>query len=342
MGDVKTAFFRCDASSQVGIGHFMRCMTLAKALHNNGWQTAFLMDLATDYDFSNSDQSKFKILPENAFPDQCDLMVIDHYGLDQDYHAMCRKWAKQIMVIDDLANRQYDCDILLDQTYGRSASDYKSLTLDYCEILCGHDYILLKDAFLSLREVAIKKRHSTERVQNILINFGSTNPNGIIQTTLTALSKFVDWPLTINVVCSTIAEELDAVSELISEMNEAGDHKVTLKLDVTNMEEFMMDADLAIGAGGTTSWERACLGLPTLLIEVSQDQTLVSKNLQKQGAIKYLGELNSITGHDIDKAFESVRDNGEFLRQMSEKAFKICDGQGVSRVISVIDSVIEK
>ena len=333
-------YFRCDASAIYGGGHVMRCLSLAKALQSHGWSCSFLT-ISESKDMI-PDLQNFELLEPDYKPDGADLLIVDHYDLDKAYESESRQWAKKIMVIDDLANRAHDCDVLVDQTMGRDAADYKEFVTENCDILCGSEYTLLRTQFLEKIENAKQKRRDVERAETVLVTFGSTNPDNIIQKVLSTLVKFTSWPLTIDVVASRHAEAIKEIQELAIKITSETIHSVEINLDVQNMADFMLDADLSVGGGGTTSWERACLGLPTILIELSPDQKTVAQNLNELGAVQYLGDLQHVQEADIDKAFENMRENKQLLGRMSEKAFSVCDGLGVDRICKIIETTMQE
>ena len=317
----------------------MRCLSLAQALKAAGWRCIFLTSTETQKFAPVIEQNDFEIrAPDNVT--QADLLVVDNYSLDITYEQSIRGKIKKIVVIDDLADRQHDCDILIDQTFGRLPDDYKSLVPDNCTICCGSDYTILRPQFPDSIDAAKTKRKELTRVHNILLSYGSTNPNSIIQKTLRAISGFTEWNLKIEVVVTSGTQELDQIEKLCADITKNTVHQANLFLNVTNMADYMLDADLAFGGGGTTSWERACLGLPTLLIELSANQKYVSENLDKLGALKRIGEVETIQEADIDKAFENMRDNKELLRKMSQSAFTVCDGKGAERLCKIMQKAI--
>ena len=138
-------YFRCDASPEIGSGHVFRCLTIANALKDHGWSCVF----ATQTDSASvvpALESYETIKPEDL-KEEADLLVVDHYGLDKDFEKSCRSLVKRILVIDDLADRDHDCDVLLDQTFGREEKDYQGLVSAECKILAGASYALLRPQF---------------------------------------------------------------------------------------------------------------------------------------------------------------------------------------------------
>lgn len=318
----------------------MRCLTLAGVLKKQGWECAFLT--IEDSQKIIPALGEFEIHDVIHEPEEAALLIVDHYDLNQEYETKARQWAHKIVVIDDLADRPHDCDVLIDQTMGRDAADYKDLVPAHCNILCGSDYTMLRPQFIDRVGKAKEKRGSAERAENILVTFGSTNPDNIIQKIVSVLLKFEEWPLTIDVVVSSQAQGVKDIQELAAESTKNTIHTVEVNLDVEDMAAFMLDADLAFGGGGTTSWERACLGLPTLLIGLSPDQKIVAKNLHELEAVSYLGELGALTEVDIDNGFKNMRDNKTLLRQMSEKSFSVCDGKGTERLCKIIEETMQE
>ena len=338
MSEAKSVFFRCDASWDHGSGHVMRCLSLARSLREAGFVCSFL-SAGGSVDIVPA-MKEFDIQADTYTPSSADLLVVDHYGLDERYESGARSWAKKIMVIDDLADRPHDCDVLLDQTLGRKETDYKKLVPAHCDLLCGSAYTILRPQFVKNIDRAKARRAHVDRVQHILVSFGSTNPGGIIQKVVSTLAAFNGWPLTIDIVVSSQAQDIDEIKEQAKNLTQDSMHAVELNLDVENMADFMAEADLAFGGGGTMSWERACLGLPTILIEVADNQRFVSANMHDFGAVWKIGDLASVSAADIDNAFEKVRDNRELLGQMSEKAFQVCDGKGIERLCTIVQTTI--
>lgn len=329
--------FRCDGSLQVGGGHIMRCLTLADAFADQGFACRFITNVdAVDVIPA---VSKYQIIDNPNFePDESDVLVVDNYALNADYEAQWRGHAKVIAVIDDLADRAHDCDVLIDQTYGRDARDYASLMHNKSAImLCGSQYALLRNQFSEYRQASLERSQSTTRAECVIVSFGSTNPASLTQKTLKELFLFEDWALEIDVIMGAQAQGRDEVSAMLED---TGMHKTALHVNVSNMADIMAQSDIAIGAGGTTSWERCCLGLPTLLIELAGNQTVISQNLDKAGAVKYLGRHQSLEDGAILQAFSDIHQQPEGLKIMSKHAAKICDGDGARRIVHHIKDLL--
>ena len=289
--------FRCDASAVIGSGHVMRCLTLAKALVDRGVRCSFLCrDLpghmmtriaaeghgvhalaaptgqgdahTADGDYAAwlgvspaADAIESRAIMDMIRPDR---VIVDHYALDADWEqAACP--GIPVMAIDDLANRPHSCDILLDQNLGRQASDYDGLVPERALRLIGPSNALLRPEFAAARAEALARRTACSRVKALLITMGGMdreNVTGQILQRLKQISLASDS--VIRVVMGGHAPWLNFVEEVAAQMP----CSVEVLVDVADMAQLMVDSDLAIGATGSTSWERCCLGLPCISVTI--------------------------------------------------------------------------
>lgn len=329
MVDRQTIAFRCDASPKIGSGHVMRCLTLAAELTKRGDVVSFLCTEETLQTVSALQNSPYKIIHDDTI-NHTDWLIIDHYNLDAKYEKEARSWAKNIFVIDDLANRQHDCDFLLDQTYRRKDDDYSALVPNDSVLLIGTDYALLREEF---------SVESTTRVFNsnrILVSYGGVNPKSCTQKTLSMLADYNKKPLIIDVVVGSNAHGLDEIKSMVKNINEKGFHAAHLHMDTTEISKLMISADLCLGAGGTTSWERCCLGLPTLALELADNQEPTLRALDDAGAIINLGKIENLTHEKFLDQFSHLVSAPNKLQKLSQNSMKICDGRGAERVAASI------
>jgi len=255
-------------------------------------------------------EQTIKVIPKNT-----DLLIVDSYASDEIWHKQLIPYTKKIMVIDDLADRQFNCDVLLNQNLGTQIEDYKDKVTDDCELLLGCDYALLRPEFPNLREKALIKRKNTKVIKNILISMGGSD---ITNKTYDILQEVSD-DLNIVVILGGISPHNKMIK------NYAKSRKnVKVVVDADNISRLMFDADLAIGAGGSTSWERCCLGLPTLLYVLAENQRKIAGNLEELGAVKIVNNLKV--------NLQNILNNFSFWQIMSEKAQTVCDGIGVKRI----------
>jgi len=306
----KTAFFRFEASPGIGAGHAIRSCVLADALLEEGW-ICKIVTSKRSVEFIENLKKYVRINTEDFYElcPKADLLVMDNYDLDEAYEKHFRNKIKKILVIDDLANRQHDCDILIDQTYGRNPDDYKYLVPTHCKILAGSDYVLLRKEFIEMRPKALEKRRNTKKVQRILISMGGGDPKNYTLKALELL-KEVGFKGAIDIVLGFKSFNIEVVQEYIASLQNA----CTIHTNA-NMSQLIYDADLAIGAAGSSVWERCCLGLPSILFNLADNQNNISKALHHSLSIK------DFLGCDP-----------KIYRDFSQSLSAIVDGLGIKRI----------
>jgi UDP-2,4-diacetamido-2,4,6-trideoxy-beta-L-altropyranose hydrolase len=347
--------FRVDASLQMGTGHVMRCLTLAQVLKENGADVEFICrnhkgNLIDKIRSNGFVVHELKVFEETEVDtklahshwlgatqrqdaDDCvDILkaekynwfIVDHYALDEQWQKRLKPYYEKLMVIDDLADRKHQCDILLDQTFGRDQEDYLPLTPDYCELLLGSQYALLRPEFAKWRSYSLKRRSKPEFKQ-LLINMGGVDIDNVTENVLDKLKLCnLSSDINITVVMGGSAPHLESVKSKAITLP----YKTEVKVDVHNMAEIMANTDIAIGAAGATTWERCCLGLPTIQIVIAKNQITIAKSLVESGAIKLLKSIGSIP--------RVINNPTKWMLNVSNIARNVTDGLGVKRVTSVI------
>jgi len=345
------AVIRVDSSLKIGSGHLMRCLTLANELRRFNWQCHFICmdtsdngretviaaghslhllevdavskkyrhdDSVVNVEFEAKDASKVIAV---ISPLSCDLLIVDHYGLGVVWESALEKFCNSIFVIDDLASRNHICNILLDQTYGRTIASYGERVANGTRIICGSDFALLRPEFTGYRSESLRKREQCQNPKNIFISLGGADPGNL---TLAILKNIA--------ISSNEKEVILAVSSNFPGLRRLRKYQETvtwlrIECDVKNMAEHMLWADLAIGSGGVTSWERCCMGLPSVVIQIANNQASVIKALEMKGAAIVIEEPS-----DIPSAILRLIDTSTY-QDMAKKAFSLCDGLGVTRVV---------
>lgn len=362
---------RADASFDIGSGHIMRCLTLANALKKEAHQVHFicrnlpgnLIDtiqkagfdctvLATNtIDKLQNNTEKFQLahadwLPVSQQQDitDCkaiirqlkpDWIIVDHYALSKPWQKQAKLYFScKIMVIDDLADRLHDADLLLDQNLGRSEVDYQKLLPSHCQMLLGPRYALLRPEFRQWRTYSLHRRSShTYQHNNILVNFGGVDKSNHTLTILKILTEvYSDLipPFSVTVVMGTTAPHI----ERIKNYAEQAPYPCRILVNIQNIAEVMSHADLAIGAAGSTSWERCCLGLPTLVLVLAENQNEIALQLQNKGVAIYLYG-DKINGSYFKKLINANQHNIVW-QSMGKKASRLVDGLGAYRVVHTI------
>ena len=355
---------RADASTRIGGGHVMRCLSLADKLAEQGDKILFICrahpgHLAnairqrghdcvllkepgaeyldgriTGYDAWLGDYWRQDALDSISALEHLDkphCLIVDHYALDRKWEEQLAPHCSSILVIDDLANRHHHCDLLLDQTYGRDPASYQDLVSDGCRLLCGPEYAPLRPQFSLLRSESLHRRDRAGKIERLLVAIGAMDPDNITGMVLTALSG-IPTNITVDVVLGSKAPYLAEIREQVAH------HplEATLHVDVREMASLMSSADLAIGASGTTSWERSVLGLPAVTIVMAENQSYIDQKLAEAGAIHSLGWFEDLSTDRLTNEITTLINQPAQVAKISLACRDICDGLGTERLREAI------
>jgi UDP-2,4-diacetamido-2,4,6-trideoxy-beta-L-altropyranose hydrolase len=261
-----------------------------------------------------------------------DWLIVDHYALDARWELALKPRYRKLMVIDDLADRPHLCDLLLDQTFGRNAEDYRAWVPASSRLLCGSQYALLRPEFAALRDYSLQRR-SNPQLRQLLITMGGVDKDNATGQVLEALRCcLLPTQCKITVVMGTTAPWLAEVSRQAQNMP----WPTTVTSGVNDMAQLMSDSDLAIGAAGSTSWERCCLGLPTIMLILADNQRNVAQGLERVGAVQLLKDPLEIPDC-LPVLLNGLVSSPFLLAEMSEAAASIADGRGVVAAISNLE-----
>jgi UDP-2,4-diacetamido-2,4,6-trideoxy-beta-L-altropyranose hydrolase len=347
----KDLIIRTDVSVQIGTGHVMRCLTLADELRGRGAEVVFVCRVF-DRNFCSYIEAKgYSVyrLPVPDTPKQNmesglkheawlgvdwqtdagqveeiikslentpDWLVVDHYALDERWEGYLRPYVKKIMVIDDIADREHDCDLLLDQNfYENLESRYDGLVPPGCKKFLGPKYALLRPEF---REARRNLRKRDGHVKRIMIFFGGSDPTNETAKALEAIRMLNRPDIAVDVVVGSANPNKDKINELCVAMT-----NVIYYCQISNMAQLMADADLFIGGGGSTTWERCCLGLPSIILVVAQNQAETTAAVAKAGAFLNLGWSNVVNVSRLVDTLKSLIENSRKIKDMSDKAMGI-------------------
>ena len=333
--------FRVDGGAELGIGHIMRCLTLADRANKMGFKILFicaslessLKNKITNKGFKlsviESDMEKdakhcLEIIDDYLIK----LLIVDHYKISNEWERQLKKSVDEMVVIDDLADRPHDCDFLIDSAYGRTKSEYEKLVNSECQLLLSSDYTILRPDFIGSRPQAFNKRRETHHIKKVLINFGGTD---ILDLSILSMEQLLGNGFTgsIDILISSSYTKLADLKNTCKSLT-----NVTLHIDSNQVAEIMLQADLAIGSLGTSTWERCCLGLPCISVVVADNQSYIAQQLAEYGAI----ELTSI--QKMEQTIVNYMDvsHMRYWKIQSEKSFTLCDGNGADRILSKLFS----
>ncbi len=272
-----------------------------------------------------------------AWANGCDLLVVDHYDLPVEFETACRRWARSIMAIDDAAKRPHDCDILLDPLPAGSDSNDEGRVPTHCETLRGPRFALLRPSFPASRQATLAARSTRHYNSGLFISFGGVdarNLTGRVLERLSARGVTAD----IDIAIGSASPNIDAVRDLAS----GSALSVALHVDSDDITGLMARADVAIGAAGSMSWERCCMGLPTVAVVVADNQQPIADLLRSFGAaIIASGDDNGI--EDVIAAHtETLLGDRAMQSCLSKAAAELCDGLGLERVLDALISRTKK
>lgn len=251
---------------------------------------------------------------------QADWIVVDHYGIDHRWESMFQEQGVRILVIDDLADRLHQCDLLLDQTFGRSQSDYQECLPDAAVPLIGSQYALLRSEFKEFRELTLAGRENL-KADHILVSLGGVDKDNYTGQILRAIASAGSLNhRRFTVVLGAGSPWVDDVTTIASQMSQS----VEVVIGSNEMARLMSEADLAIGAAGSSSWERCTLGLPTIQVVTADNQRLIASLLAQANAIKLLEEVQDVV--------ELVETAPSWMSKVSTVCRNIADGCGAQRV----------
>lgn len=342
--------FRTDASVFIGTGHVMRCLTLASELQAKGAWISFICrelpgNLCVDIEnkgfnvyrlpnsqaqwsdnvqntkhaqwlgvewYTDARQTKVVLEKESCI----DWLIVDHYAIDKQWEMEIRPYVRKMMVIDDLADRSHDCDVLLDQNlYENMENRYKGLVPRDCVQLLGPRHALIRSEFIAER-VQLRKR--TGDVRCIFIFFGGIDPTNETAKSLEAIRLMNRSDVSIDVVVGKAHPYKGQIMQLCSTLP-----NTTYYCQVQNMAQLMAKADLAIGAVGTAAWERCFLGLPAITLIIASNQVEVTESLAIAGVVWNLGWNTMITPELLHAAINKLMHEPNVLKKMGEKALRL-------------------
>jgi UDP-2,4-diacetamido-2,4,6-trideoxy-beta-L-altropyranose hydrolase len=351
--------FRVDASDRVGTGHVIRCLTLANTLREAGAEIIFscrdypgnLIELVRKHEIKTIVLPTEGVEDARASIDFCvwdeshqlqdaqetisglggvrpEWIVVDHYALDHIWESQVRNHCGRLMVIDDLADRAHNCDCLLDQNlYTDAGKRYLGMLPGECIEMLEPKYALLQPEYSELHKKSMPRNG---HVKNVLIYFGGADPDNLTGQCLDVLSHIGAKGLNFHVVIGASNVRRNELIELASEIEGAVVHE---KLD--SLAQLMVMADLAIGASGATTWERCCLGLPSVVISTGGNQKLVAKELHDRGFIKWMGHADSVNYGEMRELLHEIFSIG-LPEGWASNCYDLVDGMGAQRVASVM------
>jgi UDP-2,4-diacetamido-2,4,6-trideoxy-beta-L-altropyranose hydrolase len=339
---------RVDADQDIGIGHLVRCLTLADTLHASGSNVTLLCrSLPSGWAATVRERGHvLKEQPDSQPFEQMadaewtrtqmvgrvwDWVVVDHYGLSAVWEQRVGRLGRRLLVIDDLADRVHACDLLLDQNYlpGRDGA-YAALVPGTCRLLLGPLFALVHPEYAEHR---MRLRPRPTEIQRALIFFGGMDTLRLTERALEALARPGCADLDVDVVCVAHSERVKAL-----EATGCLRGRTRVYGRRGHLADLMAVADVAFGAGGSTTWERLCLGVPALTVTVAANQEHVAQALAADGLIVLLGSADEVTTERMAEAMRELR-RGRGWPDVA-RGMTVCDGTGATRVVETMTSFV--
>ncbi len=340
---------RADSSPMIGVGHAMRCIALACKLQDVGHELSFVVasitgsvrQLLDRHGFPVSEidgiangsgsvttDAKETVATIRSRSGSVDWVIVDHYQLDIQWELSVKEACQHLMVIDDLADRNHSCDLLLDTGYcDRFDQRYNQRVACGTLRLLGPRYAILRSEFCESRTIRI----ASDRVKRIFVSYGGTDPTGETQKALDVAGRLPDT--TFDVVVGNQIDDLDPIVDTAASLS-----NVNLHIQPSRIAELLSEADLAIGAGGTSTWERLCCGVPTIATTVADNQVPSISKLAIDGMLRWIGMSDSVSADIVFDQVTSLMRDQTCRAKMLASGQQLVDGRGVERIVRSLES----
>lgn len=339
----KSLILRTDASTQIGLGHLMRCLALAQAWKDAGGEVTFITTCRSEGLLQRLRDEGFYInLLSSAYPDTADWnstrdilaghpgawVVLDGYNFDDDYQQMVKEAGHQLLVIDDIAHLKHYCaDILLNQNL--HAEQLRYVCESYTRLLLGTRYVLLRREFLAWKKW---HREIPKVARRVLVTLGGGDPENNTLKVIQVLQEVDITDLEATVIIGASNPHIRVLQDAIKQSG----IPIRLAHDVKNMPEMMAWADVAVSGSGTTAWELLFMGTPALFLILADNQSYIVNYIENQELGKNLGRVGNTSSEILAKVVTSLAKDFNLRAAISRKSRQLVDGQGVQRVISAI------
>jgi UDP-2,4-diacetamido-2,4,6-trideoxy-beta-L-altropyranose hydrolase len=256
--------------------------------------------------------------------------VVDHYGLSAPQERLFRRSGACVVCIDDLANRPHDCELLIDATLGRGAEAYAGLVQPGTKVLSGPDHALLRPEYAKARKAALARRKPNEAPARLLVSLGLMDLQGITGRALNLIGPLLG-EFEVDIAVGASATSLTWLEHLARQ-----DPRLKLHVDTRDMAGLIAAADIGIGAGGASTWERATLGLPSISLILAANQETLARELDQRGAAIAVDARERSFAEALPTAFRRLRDDPALRESLSRTSAALCDGRGAERAAQAV------
>lgn len=336
---MRKVLFRVDGYSEIGYGHLVRSLALAREFNKRG-NLVYFLAFVDDFCRHMIDRVGVRYIKAGTKAGErqdlecvnnllsslgIDIFVHDSYFIDSDYERSL-KFDGIIMAIDDNAERQFFCDVLINQNYGAERYNYTVSKKD-SKLLLGSKYVMLRPDLITWKKSRLEKD-----IKNILVMFGGTDIHGQCLRIANILSRSIsDDTLSISVVIPSDHSTNTSLRTLAKK-----DRRIFIIHDVTNMGRLLFEMDLAIVGSGSTIWELLYVGVPVVSLILAENQEPISTMLVEAGYIKSLGWYNVVSDEEITEAIHEFLEDFDMRRELFVKGQQLIDGKGSERIVDFI------
>jgi len=350
----KNLIIRADASIEIGTGHLMRCLALAQAWQDAGGHAVFVRTMESPVQEARLESEGMEVVHLTAESGSADdgsqtatfarkmgasWVVVDGYHFGADYQQIIKDSDLYLLFIDDIGHADhYHADIVLNQNIHANEGLYVNRE-SYTRLLLGTRYVLLRRGFFEWRGW---KREIPEVACKVLVTLGGSDPDNVTLKVINALKKTCISDLDVRIVVGPSNPNTETLQDALLcacpvESQEAihtgAPCSMRILQNVMDMADPMAWADIAISAGGITSWELAFMGVPSLVMSMAENQRSVAEQLHGLRAAVYLGWYENLSIIEMMQELNKLRTKPEVRREMARSGQGIVDGAGANRIL---------
>jgi UDP-2,4-diacetamido-2,4,6-trideoxy-beta-L-altropyranose hydrolase len=334
---------RADASVAIGTGHVMRCLALAQAWQDAGGRVTFVMAESTPaieerlrnegvglvridgVVGSDFDSEQLVALARTHDPS---WVIVDGYEFGSGYQRALKNERLNVVLIDDNGRAgTYAADVVLNDNLHAQECLYQNRE-EHTRLLLGTRYALLRREFVS----AAAPRKISPIGRKLLVTMGGSDPDNVTCRAMEAIEQVAIENLDVTVVAGGSNPHLASIARSVAESR----HRCRILSNVTNIQELISWADLAISAAGTACWEYCALGLPAVLVAVAENQIGNANALHVAGAAKLASGGSRFVVGEIAQLITRLANSASERQSLSRTARTLVDGGGAARVLSVL------
>lgn len=332
--------FRVDSSSEIGMGHFIRCTALAAEFVDQGYDVF----LITSKDSIIPEWSK-KIYKDILFVENewvieyeriileqftkirnIDVMIIDTYKANKTYYKFTLYYSKILGVFDDMGNFSIPADVVINGNIYATKLDYTSYPKS-CLLLLGPKYLILRPQFKLVKPIQIK-----EKPKKILITFGGSDVQNATPVILNAVAGIPDFSdLEFEVLIGPGFKNINQIKQISRNLS-----NINLIYNSENIAEIMKNTDVAVTAAGSTVYELACLGIPSIVFITADNQRLLAQTMQEEEIYINAGDITLFNSGNFLNMFGNLIQDYSLRKKMHYKAVNTFDSLGSVRCVAEI------